>query len=94
MNTDSDFVLNQGDYLILENLYNADTGKWEVSTNDYLIGIYDTEEKAAEVAVAVHLAFETGYINGLLLGYKDKAKAREALQDRGVQFKKFMSFED
>ena len=91
---DKDIILNASDFLLLESLYNATTEKWEVSTQDSLIGIYDTQEEAAQVAVAVHIAFETGYVNGLLLGYQDKAKAKEALQDRGIHFNKHMTFED
>ena len=94
MTTDNESILEQNTYLVVESLYNQETDKWEVSSQDCFIGMYYTEEEAAAVAVHIHLAFETGYINGLLLAYQDKPRAKQALEDRGIQFRQRIQFDE
>ena len=72
--------------LYIESIYNQEFELWEVSMLGQLMGSFETEEEAAKCAVNLHLAFETGYTNGSLVGYKDSNDAKEKLKNRGIKF--------
>lgn len=80
--------------LELESIYNEDFHAWEVSLQGKSLGAFATEDEAADLAANVHLAFELGYVNGLLLGRDNPQEAKEALEVRGIQFSKYIKFED
>ena len=80
--------------MTIEVIYNEEFSVWEVSMEGTGMGVFETEEDASRAAENIHLAFETGYTNGLLLAYNDKPKAKKALEDRGIQFGVVLSTED
>lgn len=92
MNTHEELKSNPT--LIIECFQNEETSLWEVSLNDSLMGSYLTESLASEAADQIYSAFETGYVNGLLLSFEEdgKEKAKQALVDRGIQFKEVLRF--
>lgn len=74
------------DSYVVENIYNPETDQWEVVSEGYVVGVFETEEQGSLCAANTHLAFETGLINGLLIGYNSAAAAKEALEKRGIRF--------
>ena len=98
MFTDKDEALEKellsSESLVIESMYNNEFEVWEVSLQGMLMGNFVTEEEASSFATSLHLAVELGYMNGLLLGYKDKEAAKEALEQRGVEFSTYLNLED
>ena len=86
--------LEAKDTLILESIYNEDFELWEVSLDNNLLGNFVTEEEAGRFAANIHLAFEMGYTNGLLLGIDDPSEVRTALEKRGIQFRQYLQFDN
>lgn len=80
--------------IVIEVALNDYFSVWEVVMDGTLMGTFETEEEAARCSESIHLAFETGYINGLLLGYRNKEEAKVALEDRGISFSKVFRFDD
>lgn len=86
--------LESSQTLEIESIFNEEFNAWEVSLQGKSLGAFATEDEAADCAANVHLAFEMGYVNGLLLGREHPEKAKAALEDRGVSFSKYIKFED
>lgn len=76
--------------LIIESLYNEEFELWEVTLQGQFINYFAKEEEASSCAKSLHIAFELGYTNGLLLGYSDKEKAKRSLESRGVNFETYL----
>ena len=92
MNTHEELKSNPT--LIIESILNEETGLWEVSLNDSLMGTFQSETSASKSVDQIYSAFETGYVNGLLLGFEVDGleKSKQALIDRGIQFKEVLRF--
>lgn len=86
--------LDSSEELVIENMYNEEFEVWEVTLQGLLMGNFVTEEEAGKCAANLHLAVEMGYMNGLLLGYKDKDQAKKALEQRGVEFNTYLNLDD
>lgn len=57
--------------------------KWEVVLDQTSMIVLDDRETAIDVSKSLYIAYETGYINGLILGKKDQEEATHALLERG-----------
>lgn len=86
--------LEGSETLEIASVFNEEFNVWEVSMQGRSLGVFTTEDEAADCAAATHLAFEMGYVNGLLLGRDNPEKAKAALEARGITFSKYIKFED
>lgn len=82
-----DTVYDNAGNVIIEAIRNEDTGFWEVHFQGHLLQECTTEEDAGSYAKDLFTVYETGYVNGLLLGYGSKDRAKKALENRNIRFK-------
>lgn len=77
------------EYLELEEKVGLEIGvfpnkeKWDVVLDQTIMATFADRETAIETSKSIYIAYETGYLNGILLAQKNPQVAIEALVSRG-----------
>ncbi len=82
-----DTVYDNAGHVIIEAVQNEDTGFWEVHFQGHILQECTSEAEAGSYAKDLFTVYETGYVNGLLLGYESKERAKQALENRHIRIR-------
>lgn len=80
--------------MVIRATYDSQFEVYEIHLNDRPVDVAKDKEELDRCVAIIETAFKEGLINGLLIGYDNKDKARDELKAHGVQFGRIFDYDD